>query len=208
MLTLNSAALLSSVSYSDCFLSLQEDGRARPRKEMEPTHKQKDVGLPVEMTTSEDRGSVDSASKERDPTECEPAAVELEEQGVNLSPNSRKRKSPDEPGVNLSHNSKQRKSPSKRTKRKNRQRQREKNSAADFRSTMTMGQTYNGVVRFIPPPKPEPGTIRARIQVEQTPLMGFADITASTVALNQPVKVRMTQPDPEIPTAALQLELV
>jgi hypothetical protein len=162
------------------------------------------------MTTSgvEDRGSVDSASKERDPTGCEAAAAELEEQGVNRSPNNRKRKSQDEPGVNLSHNSEQRKSPSQRTKRKNRQKQREKNSASDFRSTMTMGQTYNGVVRFIPPPKPEPGTIRARIQVEQTPLMGFADITAFTVALNQPVKVRMTQPDPEIPTAALQLELV
>ena len=151
-------------------------------KSLELANKQKEVGLPKEMTTAgvEDRGSVDSASKERDPTGCEAVAAELEGQGVNLSPNS-----------------KQRKSPGKRTRRKKAQREGEKTIAAAFRSTMIMGQTYKGVVCFLPP-----GTNRCRIQVEETPLEGFADITALTVTLNQPVKVRMKLQDPVFADAA------
>jgi len=84
-------------------LSIQEEERARLQKELELANKQKEVALSEEMTAAgvEDRGSFDSASKERDPTEgCEAAATELEEQGVNLSPNSKKRKSPDVSGTN------------------------------------------------------------------------------------------------------------
>ena len=81
----------------------------------------------------------------------------------------------------------------------------ENTTAAAFRATMVMGQTYRGVTCYLPP-----GTNRCSVRLEGTPLVGFADIPPFTVCkLEQTVKVCMKLPDAAFPDAtSLQLELV